>query len=75
MTPERCHEVKRLLRLALALPDEARSAFLAEACAGDDELKTEVEELIGRHGTAESPVESSGSTDRPDAVATDRGAT
>ena len=57
MTPERGREVERLLRLALALPEEAQSAFLAEACAGDEQLKAEVEELMGQHGTADGSLE------------------
>ena len=34
-----------------------RAAFLAEACGGDDELRNEVESLLGFHDRAESFIE------------------
>jgi eukaryotic-like serine/threonine-protein kinase len=39
-------EVERVYQAAVDLPDAARAAFLAEACAGDDILRREVEILL-----------------------------
>src|SRR6185503_17750906 len=47
MTPERYKEVGDLYRTALELAPERRSAFLAEACIGDETLRKEVESLLG----------------------------
>jgi serine/threonine-protein kinase len=46
MTPERFRVVHRVLADALELPPEARDAYLGEACAGDPDLRTEVESLL-----------------------------
>ena len=44
--PEKWDQVKELFALALARDPEDRSAFLVQACAGDDSLRTEVESLL-----------------------------
>src|SRR5947209_11325829 len=46
MTPERWQKLKPLLEAALALEQGARSAFLEQACAGDVELKSEIEAIM-----------------------------
>jgi len=47
MTPERWDRVKAVLDEALDRPaGEEREAFLDEACAGDDDLRSEVESLL-----------------------------
>jgi len=46
MTPERYQQIGNLLERALEIEPEGRSAFLDEACAGDPELRREVESLI-----------------------------
>jgi eukaryotic-like serine/threonine-protein kinase len=46
MTPQRYAEITRLCQSALGLSASARAAFLAAACAGDDELRAEVEALL-----------------------------
>jgi formylglycine-generating enzyme required for sulfatase activity len=46
MNPERWGKVETLYHAALERPPEARAAFLAEACAGDDELRCEVTALL-----------------------------
>jgi Tol biopolymer transport system component len=46
MTPERYAEITRLCQAALELNTSQRAAFLAQACAGDDELRGEIEELL-----------------------------
>lgn len=53
MTPERFAEIDRLFAEALALPAEARAAFLDEQCGTDLELRAEVESLLAAdHGAA-----------------------
>jgi serine/threonine protein kinase len=52
MTPERWSRVSELFEAALEKDEQVRSAFLAEACAGDGELRAEVESLLGEHACA-----------------------
>ncbi|MEZ6234926.1 MAG: serine/threonine-protein kinase [Phycisphaerales bacterium] len=47
MTPERHQRVKSLFAAACEMPAAERSAFLTQQCAGDDELRREVEALLG----------------------------
>jgi hypothetical protein len=49
MTNERWQRVKEIFHSALELAPERRAAFLAEACAGQDSLRGEVESLISSH--------------------------
>ena len=44
--PDRWATVDRLYHEALGRPAEERAAFLGEACAGDEELRREVESLL-----------------------------
>jgi eukaryotic-like serine/threonine-protein kinase len=46
MTPERYEQIGEIYHSALELEPKQRSAFLAQACAGDEELLREVESLI-----------------------------
>src|SRR5262249_21133178 len=46
MTPERWQKVDKLLEQALEKEPDRRGSFLEEACAGDDELRHEVESLL-----------------------------
>ncbi|MGH9802276.1 MAG: serine/threonine-protein kinase, partial [Blastocatellia bacterium] len=46
-----------MLNAALERQPSERAAFLAEASAGDDELRREVESLLGFHAQAESFIE------------------
>ena len=59
MNPERWKKVDDLLEAALECPPSERAAFLEQACAGDDELRGELESLLvsDRHAHAfiESP--------------------
>src|SRR5262245_8173504 len=59
MTPERWKQVDQLMQEALGRDSSERAAFLAEACGGDDELRREVESLIGFHERDESFIETS----------------
>ena len=43
---------KELFQAALTRPPELRAAFLDHACAGDDELRREVESLLDAHDEA-----------------------
>jgi serine/threonine protein kinase len=47
--PDRLQTIEELFHAALALEPSARSAFLAEACAGDAPLRAEVESLLSAH--------------------------
>ena len=49
MTPERWQRVKELFQSALKREPSERAAFLDQACADDEELRNEVESLIGSH--------------------------
>jgi serine/threonine-protein kinase len=51
MTPERWQQVDQLYHSALEREPGQRSAFLAEACAGDEELRREVESLLAQEGS------------------------
>ena len=53
MTPERHARVSELFAAALEKPEGDRAAFLAKACDGDDELRAEVESLLGHRDQAE----------------------
>ena len=46
MTPEQFQQVGQLYSAALEREPNERAAFLAEACAGDADLRREVEELL-----------------------------
>ena len=45
-TPDRWRTIERLYHEACARPEEQRAAFLADACASDVALRTEVESLL-----------------------------
>src|SRR5262249_30730385 len=51
---QRWSQVETLYHAALEREPLARAAFLEEACADDEELRREVEELLGYDGAAES---------------------
>src|SRR5215475_4036189 len=46
MKPERWRQIERLFQTALELDAAERAAFLGESCAGDEELRREVESLL-----------------------------
>jgi len=54
MKPERWKQVDELLERALEREPERRGAFLDQACAGDEELRREVESLLTAHEQAGS---------------------
>src|SRR3954451_23999702 len=54
MELEREQQVEALFHSALELPAGDRAAFLAEACRGDEALRSEVESLLEQDGSNES---------------------
>src|SRR5262245_6032688 len=46
MTPDRWQEIDRVWHAVLARPEHERAAAVAELCAGDEELRREVESLL-----------------------------
>jgi len=55
--PDEWARVKELFEGALALAPIQRSSFIASACAGDDALRRQVEELLASHEQAKSFLE------------------
>jgi hypothetical protein len=51
MTRERWQRMETLYHAALARTPDTRSFFLADACEGDEELRREVESLLGQAGS------------------------
>ena len=58
MKPERWQEIERIFSSALDVPPGERGAFLEKACAGDDLLRKEVEDLLARQQEADGFFES-----------------
>ena len=58
MTPERWQQIDKLLEQALEREAGEREGFLEEACAGDQQLRREVESLLAAHGQAGSALSS-----------------
>lgn len=50
MTPERWRKVEEIFHAALDLPPDERTTWLDTACAGDGELKAEVQSLLASDG-------------------------
>jgi non-specific serine/threonine protein kinase/serine/threonine-protein kinase len=57
MTPERWRRVETVFQTALDVAPESRERFLAEACAGDEVLRREVERLIEGYEAADEFLE------------------
>ena len=57
MTPEHWEQVARLHRAALQHEESRRTAFLHDACGGDEDLRHEVESLLAYEGKAENFME------------------
>lgn len=58
MKPERLQQIEKLYHAALELGESQRSAFLDQACAGDDALRRELESLLAFQSRAENFIES-----------------
>ncbi|MEP7341779.1 MAG: serine/threonine-protein kinase [Acidobacteriota bacterium] len=59
MNDERWRKIDAILQAALDREPHERAAFLDEACAGDDELRREVESLLAHEDSAEHFIETS----------------
>ena len=57
MTPERWQQVEQIYHSALERGESQRASFLKEACAGDEELRREVESLLAQQAEAENFIE------------------
>ena len=57
MSEERLREIERLYHAALERRPQQRAAFLAAACAGDEDLRREVESFFGYQEQAEGFIE------------------
>jgi serine/threonine-protein kinase len=53
MTAERWQRIEQLYHLALEHPPSERKNWLMEACAGDDQLRSEIETLLEANNQAE----------------------
>ena len=49
MTPERWRQIERMFHSALRHAPDERSAWLFKACAGDEELRREIESLLAEY--------------------------
>jgi tRNA A-37 threonylcarbamoyl transferase component Bud32 len=58
---ERYSQVKQLFLEAIKLPQADRAAFLADVCAGDSELRLDVEELL-KHDSSQTIIQHADST-------------
>jgi len=52
LNPERWQQISRIFNSALSLDGEARAAYVAGQCGGDESLRVEVEKLIASHQRA-----------------------
>jgi len=59
MTPERYQQVKRILKSAVECDTGRQAAFVAEACADDEQLLVEVESLLRHQQPAADFIEES----------------
>jgi hypothetical protein len=56
MTPEQYQKLKELFAAAIQMDEASRTSFLDEQCAGDDELRRQVDSLL-RHHRPETVIE------------------
>ena len=57
MKPERWQQIAQLYDRVLEMEESRRASFLREACAGDDDLRRELEQLLAEGRHAESFME------------------
>ncbi|MBS1790615.1 MAG: protein kinase [Acidobacteria bacterium] len=57
MTSERWQQIEQLYHAATERAPEERAAFVSEACAGNEELRREVQSLLASHDQAASFIE------------------
>src|SRR6266478_8806517 len=71
MQSERWRQIDEIFHSALKVAESRRTAFLDEACSGDQDLRLELERLLLRHKEAESFLESPALEVAAEALATD----
>src|SRR5215469_3080040 len=57
MSPERWRRIEEIYRVASETEPARRTAFLAEACREDDDLRMEVESLLAHSGPTQGLVD------------------
>jgi eukaryotic-like serine/threonine-protein kinase len=57
MTPERWQQITNIFQVALERNASGRVAYLNEACAGDDDLRREVDAMLASHDQASKFIE------------------
>jgi len=57
MKPARWHQIEHLYNKALEMDESQRTAFLREACAGDDDLRRDLERLLAAQADVASFLE------------------
>jgi len=57
VNPERWRQIEQLYHSALGRPSREREAFLQSECRGDEELRLEVQSLLGRAASAENSLD------------------
>ncbi len=75
MEPERWQEIGRLYHAALEREEGQRPAFLDEACAGDEDLRREVESLLAQEDAGDGFLEAPALEVAARALAQDRAVT
>jgi len=71
----RWQQVEKLCQSALELEEGQRKAFVQDACAGDEELRREVESLLGFDGRGERFIEAPKMVDQEKLESLDVGCT
>jgi len=72
MTPDRWQQLKQIFQSALERNPAERSAFLKQACAGDEALRSEVESLISSHDQSGHSIEAMAAEAATEMLANDR---
>jgi serine/threonine protein kinase/tetratricopeptide (TPR) repeat protein len=57
MTPERWQQITGIFQAALERPTDERALFVKERCAGDEELRREVQDMLSSHEQASRFIE------------------
>ena len=60
MKPERWSKIESIFHKALEADESRRSSVIEESCAGDAELRREVESLLAHHSDSASFIEGRG---------------
>jgi Tol biopolymer transport system component/tRNA A-37 threonylcarbamoyl transferase component Bud32 len=72
MMPDRWQRLKQIFQSALERHPAERDAFLSQACAGDEALRSEVESLISSHDQAGDSIEAMAVEAATEMLANDR---